>query len=443
MIWPGRNLALALLVPSLLSLALLIPGNTAWRLGLLGLDAAIALAAAFDLATLFGRGGLKAERACGSVLSLGEAHPLELTILNEGKERRIQFRDDVPDVFDAQPEEFLATLPAAGRWTVEYRLTPKHRGAYTLKRVDVLEFSRFGFWRRRRGLPCRGSVSVYPDVRQIARYTLLARRDRLSVIGLRRSRRVGTDNEFERLRDYAEGDEPRRIDWRATARRRKLTVRDYQTSQSQRVLFLIDSGRMMAGDVGGGLSPLDHAFNAMLMLAHVALTRGDQVGLMVYDDRLRTFVPPLSGPKRIERLVHAAHDVFPRLVEPRHDRAFVELERRCRKRSLLIWISNVFDDVAARQVLDHLANQVGRHLPLGVFLRDDDLFELADQALDDEMDMVQTLHASAAAAAMLNWRERLIASLRRRGALTLDVSPNELTAPLINTYLDIKARHLL
>ena len=97
-------------------------------------------------------------------------------------------------------------------------------------------------------------MRVYPDVRQIARYTLLARRDKLSALGVRRSRRLGTDNEFERLRDYAEGDEPRHMDWRATARRRKLTVRAHQVNQSQRVIFLVDCGRMMAGDTGGGLT---------------------------------------------------------------------------------------------------------------------------------------------------------------------------------------------
>ena len=124
---------------------------------------------------------------------------------------------------------------------------------------------------------------------------MLARRDRLSTIGVRRSRRLGTDNEFERLRDYIEGDDPRHIDWRATARRRKLTCRAHQLNQSQRIIFLIDCGRLMAGDTGGGLSPLDHAFNAMLLLAHVALIRGDQVGLLAFSDRVRAYVSPAAA----------------------------------------------------------------------------------------------------------------------------------------------------
>src|SRR4051794_23026447 len=139
---------------------------------------------------------------------------------------------------------------------------------------------------------------------------------------------------------------------------------------------------MMAGDTGGGLSPLDHAFNAMLLLAHVALIRHDQVGLLAFSDRTRAYVPPGSGPGQIRRLVHAVHDVFPERVEPRYDRAFFELERRCRKRSLVVLLSNLFDEVGAEIVSEYLGNVTGRHLPLGVFLRDHDLFALADGATD-------------------------------------------------------------
>jgi uncharacterized protein (DUF58 family) len=229
------------------------------------------------------------------------------------------------------------------------------------------------------------------------------------------------------------------MDWRASARRRKLTVRAHQVNQSQRLLFLIDCGRMMAGDTGGGLSPLDHALNAMLMLAHVALIRGDQVGLLAFSDRVRAYVPPGGGARRIGRLVHSVHNVFPELVEPRYDRAFVELEKRCRKRSLVVLMTNLFDDVNAQIVSDHLGNLVGRHLPLGVLLRDHDVFALADHAPDQG----PGFYRGAAAAALLNWRERTLTGLRRRGVLTLDLFPDEMTAPLINQYLQIKARHLL
>jgi uncharacterized protein (DUF58 family) len=438
MIWPSRPLAIASVIPALLSLGLFV--DDALKPAILAVDAAIAAVALVDLLSLIGAKKFRVERKVGPVCSLGEPFSVELTLENlGGSGRMLRLRDDVPDTMTAEPADFVAKVPRRGRAYLNYEVTPLRRGSYAFRRVDALVSSRLGLWQRSVTWPGTTGVKVYPDIRQIGRYTLLARRDKLSAIGVRRSRRLGTDNEFERLRDYADGDEPRHLDWKATARRRKLTVRAHQANQSQRIIFLIDCGRMMAGDTGGGLSPLDHAFNAMLMLSHVALLRGDQVGLLAYADRIRAYVPPGGGPTRINRLVHAVHDVFPELVEPRHDRAFVELERRCRKRSLVVLMTNVFDDVNARQVGDHLGNVVGRHLPLAVFLRDHDLFTLADDAPDFGPD----LYAGAVAASMLTWREKVLAGLRLKGALTLDVFPDDLTAPLINQYLQIKARHLL
>jgi uncharacterized protein (DUF58 family) len=438
MIWPGRPLAMAAIIPGLLSLGLFVVDSL--RPAILAVDAAIAAVALVDLLSLIGSKKFRVERKIGPVCSLGEPFTVELTLENlSGSGRRLRLRDDVPETMTAEPAEYIAKVPRRGRAYLNYKVTPGRRGGYEFLGVDALVSSRLGLWQRSVTWPSSTRVKVYPDIRQISRYTLLARRDKLSAIGVRRSRRLGTDNEFERLRDYAVGDEPRHLDWKATARRRKLTVRAHQANQSQRIMFLIDCGRMMAGDTGGGLSPLDHAFNAMLMLAHVALLRGDQVGLLAYSDRIRAYVPPGGGPRRINRLVHSVHDVFPELVEPRHDRAFVELERRCRKRSLVVLMTNVFDEVNARQVGDQLGNVVGRHLPLGVFLRDQDIFAMADGAPDRG----PALYSGAVAASMLTWRERVIAGLRLKGALTLDVFPNDLTAPLINQYLQIKARHLL
>jgi uncharacterized protein (DUF58 family) len=438
MIWPGRALAYALLIPALSSFVLFFSESLLWVI--LAIDAAIGALALADLVTLAGANRFRATRQCRSVGSLGEKQEVELTLENHGRRGRLlRVRDDVPEEFVAEPSQFQVSVPAAKMAYLVYSVVPKRRGTYTLRRVDALVSSRLGFWQRAVSWPAETEVRVYPDVRQIARYTLLARRDRLSILGVRRSRRLGTDNEFERLRDYMEGDEPKHMDWRATARRRKLTIRAHQVNQSQRLIFLIDCGRMMAGDTGDRLSPLDHAFNAMLMLAHVALIRGDQVGLLAFSDRVRAYVPPGAGARRIDRLVQSVHNVFPEVIEPRYDRAFLELERRCRKRSLVILMTNLFDEVNGQIIADHLGNVVGRHLPLGVFLRDQDIFGLADRAPDQGL----ALYQGAAAAALLNWREKALAGLRRRGVLTLDVFPQDLTAPLINQYLEIKARHLL
>ena len=438
MIWPGRPLARLLILPAVIALALFV--IDAARPVLIGVDVVIALVALADLLTLRGTRNFRAQRVVGVTASIGEPQRVELWVDNLGRGALVlRIRDDIPENFTAEPDEFEVRAPGRSRVELIYNLTPRCRGTYRMRRVYALVSSRLGFWRRNVSWPAESVLRVYPDLRQIERYAVLARRNRLSALGVRRTRLVGADNEFERLRDYAEGDEPRHIDWRASARRSKLTVRAHQINQSQRIIFMIDCGRMMAGDVGDGLTPLDHAFNAMLLLAHVALIRGDEVGLIAFSDRIRAFIPPGGGARRVSRLAHAVHNIFPEIIEPRLDRAFVELEKRCRKRSLVVLMTNVFDDVEAALASDHLSNLVGRHLPLGVFLRDREIFAMADHAADNAVDF----YRAAAAAAVLNWRERTLVSLRRRGVLTLDVFPDELTASVVNQYLQIKARHLL
>ena len=268
---------------------------------------------------------------------------------------------------------------------------------------------------------------------------LLARTNRLSLLGVRRTRRVGQDHEFERLRDYTIDDNYRQIDWRATARRQKLTVKDFQTSQSQRLLFLVDCGRMMTNEAAG-LSLLDHSLNALLMLAYVALRQGDSVGMLTFSNEIHGFLPARGGMSQMNRLLHASFNRFAKLVESRYDQAFRYLAAHNRKRSLVVLVTNIIDEVNANQVEQYLTHMVGRHLPLGIFLRDRRLFEAVNSATDSE---TNAIWQSAVAAEILGWRQQVLADLASKGVLQLDVFPEEMTAPLVNRYLEIKARHLL
>jgi uncharacterized protein (DUF58 family) len=215
-------------------------------------------------------------------------------------------------------------------------------------------------------------------------------------------------------------------------------VKDYQSSQSQRLMFLLDCGRMMTNE-SMGLSLLDHAMNAALMLAYVALRQGDQVGVICFSDQVHSFVPPRSGLRQMNHLLHACFDRFPRLVESRYDQAFLYLATHCRKRSLVVLVTNLIDEVNALQVKQYLGNVVGRHLPLAVLLRDRQLFSAADAVQPEGAE----LYRAAAAAQILCWRQQVLNDLLHQGALVLDAYPDELTAPLVNRYLEVKARHLL
>ena len=237
-------------------------------------------------------------------------------------------------------------------------LQPSRRGAFAIEPVHLRARSRLGFWQRLLDYPAATTVNVYPDMQQLSQYALLARTNRLSLLGVRRTRRIGQDHDFERLRDYTIDDNYKHIDWRATARRRKLTVKDFQVSQSQRIIFLIDCGRMMTNQAAG-LSLLDHALNAMLMLSYVALRQGDSVGMISFSDEIHSFVPPRGGMNQMNRLLHASFDRFPQLTESRYDQAFRYLASHCRKRSLVVLVTNVIDEVNTDQIDRYLTNLVG------------------------------------------------------------------------------------
>jgi uncharacterized protein (DUF58 family) len=436
-IYPHQPLVLLIAVPGILSLGLMSAG--ALFTALLAIDAAIVAAAVIDLLSLPRLTNFLAERQMLRVASLRQPHPVQLTITNRSRRTQaVWVRDGVPAPLMAEPEDMLVRLAPRSRSTLKYVIKAGRRGAFSLAAVHLRVRSRFGLWQRFLDYPLEGELNVYPDMKQLSEYGVLARTNRLSLVGVRRTRKIGQDNEFERLRDFTRDDNYKHIDWRSTARRSKLTVKDFQANQSQRILFLIDCGRMMANEAAG-LSLLDHSLNAMLMLSYVALKQGDSVGLLCFSDEIHGFVPPTGGMNQMNRLLHASFDRFPRMVESRYDEAFLYLASRCRKRALVVLITNLIDEVNANQVERYLTSFVGRHLPLGVLLRDRQLFDAADAP--DPRD--KTLYRAAAAAEILIWRHQVLSDLASKGVLSLDVFPEDLTAPLVNSYLNIKARHLL
>lgn len=439
--YPTELLVGLILVPIILGLfAIIWPSLVAL---VAFVDGVIALVAAVDYAMLPSRKAtgltLFAERSIPRTMSINAATDTDFTLLNRSQRTyRGSVRDDVPSGFTSSPESHDLYLPPMAKVTFRRKLTGAQRGAFELQRVYIETRSPFHFWRRHLIIPLEDRVNVYPDMQQLAEYAILARTDRLSLIGVRKTRRVGQDSEFERLRDYSLDDNYRHIDWRTTARRNKLTVRQFQSDQSQRVIFLLDCGRMMTNE-RAGMSLLDHALNASLMMGYVALAQGDAVGMLCFSDSVHAYIPPRGGKNQLNRLLQAGFDQFPRLVESRYDQAFLHLSNHCKRRTLVVLMTNLIDEVNAAQVVDYLGNLVGRHLPLGVLLRDRQMFDAADHPADAP----EQLYRSAVASEILCWRDQVIRDIRHRGSLVLDVFPDEMTAPLVNQYLQVKAQHLL
>lgn len=402
-------------------------------------DALVVILLLLDQTTLLRRMDIRATRTMQKTASIRKPHAAQLSLMNyTNRTYFIQVKDDSHRDLNANPVQHEVYAPAQRTIELEYTMKPAKRGAFHFECVYVRRFSLLRFWSQFRRIAVPGDLNVYPDMQQLAEYALLARTNRLSLIGMRKTRRVGQDNNFERLRDYNEDDNYKHIDWRSSARRNKLTVKQFQTDQSQRVMFLLDCGRMMTNE-DGRLTMVDHALNSILMLSYVALSQGDSVGMMAFSDRVHSFVPIRGGKSQMNRLIHAGFDRFPEFVPTRFDKAFLHFTNNCRRRSMVFLITNVVDEVSAIEVTNYLSSLTRLHLPVLTLLRDTRIFDYADNPNEDET----VLYRSAAASQVILWRSELIKKIQHSGVLAVDAFPRDLTSPMVNQYLQAKAKHLL
>ena len=447
-VFPSKRMMFLFLIPVLMSFFLITAkdGGGLRRVLLFSIvliDLAFLGIAFVDLMMIVPPSVFSGTRTVQRIASQGKRQKVEIEIINHSSRSCVvALRDDLPESFVAEPDRFDMSISSRSRLQFVYELTGQRRGRVVLECIHLMVGSPLKLWNGFYRLPIESIVDVYPDMKQIAEYDLLARTNRLNLMGLRRTRKIGQDNEFERLRDYTQDDNYKHIDWRTTARRNKLTVRDFQANQSQRLLFMVDCGRMMTG-TAGEISLLDHSLNAMLMLSYIALRQGDSVGMLSFSDRVHDFTPAKNGVKHINRLLNASYDQRARYVESRYDDAFLYLRSHCSKRSLVILVTNVIDEINSHQINQYLTSLTGRHLPLGVFLRDRAMFSAVDEYESRDDPSKKQIYEAAAAVDVLNWRRQVVRDIRHQGALAMDLFPEDLTSELINQYLQIKARHLL
>ena len=403
----------------------------------LAYDGALVVLALLD--ALIQRGSrVQVERTVATIFSVGRANVVDLTIRNQSGRTLRGTVDDDP-VIDATRSALpaLVRIPPRAAVRVRYEVTPSRRGRRTFGTVGVRYGSWLGLvWRQER-IAAPAIVDVYPDVHAARVLELLRRQGRQDArLGSLRVR--GGDTDFERLRPYQRGDEVRHIDWRASARRDDPTVRQYQAESDQNVVFAIDVGRAMRGD-SGGLSQVDHALNAALLAADVALRGGDKAGLMTFDNAPRTWVVPTGGKSGGRKLTRAVYSLEAGLEATDFRAGLAFLQTQMRARSLLVLFTNLIDARSAKELASALRALLPRHLPLCVLLRDTDVEDLATPAIHDARD----LYVRAAAAESLSWRDDLIRWRRYSGVLVLDARPENLTPTLVKSYLEVKARRLL
>jgi len=432
---PTRRLAIFALLATAISI---VAGYaTQLRPALFAIDGVLALGALVDV--LFARGTrVKVDRQVATIFSVGRSNAVTLHLRNlSGRTLRGRVADDPLEACAAANNPALFELGPYGTTSLRYEVVPLRRGSRQLGAVTVRYGSLLGLVSRQERTPLGATVDVYPDVHAARSLELLRRQGRRDArLGSLRAR--GGDTEFERLRPYQGGDEVRHVDWRASARRDELVVRQFQAESNQNVVFALDVGRGMRGETGG-LMAIDHAINAALLTADVALRGGDKAGLMVFDDVPRRFVSPTGGRAGAHKLTRAVYALEAGLSATDYRAAVTFLRGHVRARSLFVMFTNLLDPRSAKELASSLKALLPRHLPLCVLMRDTDVEAMATAPASGGRD----LYVRAAAAETLAWRDSLIRGLVGEGVLVLDAKPDALTPELMKSYLEVKARRLL
>lgn len=425
-----------LIALSCVPLALALAGQfVAPAIGALAaVDAVLLVLALVD--ALLATGAVEVERSHAPVWSVGERTAVSLHVRNAGRRTlRLRVQDDAPAAPEGLPAELR--LAAGDAAEVGYHVKMEVRGKARFGLVAVRWLSPFGLWERQTTAGASSEVRVYPSFKHLRRHGL-AGREADQRLPVRVRRRPGGESEFQRLRHYVPGDPYRHIDWKATARRQHFVVREFGQESNQNIIFLLDCGRMMSMTLGQ-CTAFDHALDAALSMGHAALRHGDRVGMLVFDHTVRAWLPPQGGRRSGERMIHATYDLFPSGDNSDFGAAFRHLSAVMRRRSLVVLLTAVQDEVSAENAAAVVRAMGTRHLPLCVWLGDPDLTAMIDNPAPD----LESWFVRAAAAELVGWRERSLADLRRSGALVVDCPPDQLTGELLGAYLEVKARRLL
>jgi uncharacterized protein (DUF58 family) len=402
-------------------------------------DVLVVLVWLADLGRLPPPAQLTVKRTWQSPVALSIPSHLNLTLINRSSITvRAILVDSVPQELRNEPPTVTVTAGSDSEASAAYQICPTQRGDAKLGDCYVRYQSVLHIAEKWARASIDQTVRVYPTLDDAKRHSIYLLRSRQIAIEKRRSRMRGIGREFESLREYQLGDEYRDICWTAAARRGKLVTRVYQIERSQTVWIVIDSGRLMRARVGN-FSKLDHAVNSALSLAQVALYSGDHVGLLAYGRNIRQQLPAAKGSAHLRQIIEQLALVREEGSEADHLHMAGHLLTDQKPRSLIVWLTDLAETAMTPEVIEAASMMMPRHLVLLVVIGQPDLAELATRRPQSETEMYQV----AAAQEMVHRRELLLARMRERGALAIEVTSGAISPVLVNSYLQIKERNQL
>lgn len=383
--------------------------------------------------------GLHAQRRAPERLSNGDDNPVDID-LKSGYAFPVAMEiiDEIPFQFQERDLLFRTGLAARAEKTIRYQLRPVKRGEYDFGRINIYASSPIGLVQRRYRFEQPSVIPVYPSFLQMRRFQLLAISNRLSEIGIKKVRRVGHSMEFEQIKDYVQGDDIRTLNWKATARKQQLMVNSFTEEKSQQIYCLIDKSRAMKMPFQG-LSLMDYAINATLVLTNVALLKQDKAGVVTFAEDISAFLPAARQATQMQRILELLYRQKTRYLEADYERLYAVVRRRITQRSLLVLFTNFESLSALERQLGYLRKLARHHLLMVVFFENTELRDRVEQPAEN----LEEVYVQTIAAKFAFEKKQIVHALNQYGILSLFTAPEHLTVNTVNRYLEMKSRQMI
>ncbi len=393
-----------------------------------------------DLVLLFRiKRGLLGYRITPDKLSNGDINELKIQLENFYPFLvTLNVIDEIPHQFQRRDLNFVMTLSAGEKKTILYHIRPLKRGEYSFGAVNVFVSSPLAFLSRRFKFSADALVPVYPSYIQMRKYELMAISNRLAEAGIKRIRRVGQNREFELIKEYVNGDDFRTVNWSATARRNHLMVNHYQDERSQQVYSIIDKGRTMQMPFNG-LSLLDYAINASLVISNIAIKKSDKAGLITFQNKIGSMVPAGKQSKQMMRIMEVLYKQKTAYREADFSSLHTHIRRKITQRSLLLLFTNFESIYGLHRQLPFLKSLSNQHLLVVIFFENTEMRSL----LENHVDNLKDIYYKAVAEKFTYDKKLIVKELNQHGIQALLTAPENLTVNTINKYLELKARGMI
>ncbi len=389
-----------------------------------------------EIAMLYATKGISAERILPEKFSNGNDNPVQILLENRYKfPVKLRIYEDYPVQFQIRDGGFDVMLARHEAKQLSYSLKPLKRGEYVFGFVNTLTTGPLGMVFRRFRTCNDQKVAVYPSFQQMRRFELMAVSNRLTEIGIKKTRKVGTSSEFEHIRPYVQGDDPRKVNWQATARRGDLMINNFQDERSQQVFCLIDKGRVMKMPFEG-MSLLDYAINASLVLLNTAMLKGDKPGLITFSNQISNVVPAERRPTQMNKIMEVLYNQKTFYKESDYEILYATVKLKITQRSLLVLFTNFETTEGLKRQLFFLRKLATQHLLVVVIFDNTGMNSL----LEDSPKTLEDIYIKTIAEKFKLNKHLLVRELEQYGIRSFLTTPGNLTVNIINKYLELKTR---